>query len=142
MFNKLILNTRILQYRAIYKKKIYILHDIKWNCLAYPLATIVSNHRRVVDNIKDCSERITVLVPDESKRVEYLIDCITCADNTLQATIGLIRANNNRMRTNFDLTSSSLIEVDPYRRSQRPPSSTSDTISGINFSCRLRLLQC
>lgn len=121
------------KYRSIYKKKMFVLQNIKWNGRAYPLETLVSNHRQAVDDIKDCSEHITVSVPDKSQCVEYLIDAITCSDNTLQAALGLIRANTNGMRSDFELASTSLIEVDPYRRAQKPSSSSNATISGIDF---------
>ena len=116
------------KYRSIYKKKMFVLQNIKWNGRAYPLETLVSNHRQAVDNIKYCSEHITVSVPDKSQCVEYLINAITCSDNTLQAALGLIRAITNGMRTDFELTSSSLIEVDSYRRAQEPSSSSNATI--------------
>ena len=51
--------------------------------------------------------------------MEYLIDSIASKDNTLQATIGLIRTNTNNMRNNFEAAASGMIEVDPYRRSTR-----------------------
>ena len=37
----------------------------------------------------------------------------------MRATIGLIRVNLNNSRPGFELTVSSLIEVDPHRRKQR-----------------------
>ena len=58
-------------------------------------------------------------VPDQSQRVEYLIDSITSTDSMLQATVGLVRANTNNMRNDFEAPASALIEVNPYRRSQK-----------------------
>ena len=63
-------------------------------------------------------------MPDAAQRVEYLIDSINCTDNTLQATIGLIRANTNNTRQDFEAAASALIEVDPYRRSQKNTTSS------------------
>ena len=60
-------------------------------------------------------------VPDQSQRVEYLIDSLQCGDNTLQAEIGLVRANTNEMRQNFEAAATALIGVDPYQQSQRAP---------------------
>ena len=51
--------------------------------------------------------------------MEYLIDIITSNDSTLQASIGLVRANTNYMRNNFEGAASILIEIDPYHRSTR-----------------------
>lgn len=107
------------KYRSIMKKRMHLLQTLKWNGRAYPLESHVSNHRNAVDDLRDCSMHITVAVPDEPQRVEYLIDSITCSDSTLQASIGLIRANTNNMREDFESAASALIEVDPYRRSNR-----------------------
>ena len=107
------------KYRAIHKKRMTLLQGTKWNGRSYPLETHVSNHRQAVDDLKDCSTHITVAVPDPAQRVEYLIDSISCNDTALQAAIGLVRANTNNMRNDFEAAASALIEVDPYRKSQR-----------------------
>ena len=106
------------KYRAILKKRMNLLQNIKWNGRSFPLETHVSNHRQSVDEIRECSAHITVTVPTQDQRVEYLIDSIACADSTLQAAIGLVRANTNNMRNNFEAAATTMIEVDPYRRSQ------------------------
>ena len=124
------------KYRAIHKKRLNLLTNIKWNGRSYPLETHVSNHRQALDDIKECKEHITVAVPDNAQRVEYLIDSINCSDNTLQATIGLIRANTNNMRNDFEVAASSLIEVDPYKRQQRNPSKGNGQVSGVAFAGR------
>ena len=107
------------KYRAINKKRMHLLQSVKWNGRSYPLESHVSNHRQAVDDLKDCSNHITVAVPDQSQRVEYLIDSISSNDTALQAAIGLVRANTNNMRNDFEVAASALIEVDPYRKSQR-----------------------
>ena len=122
------------KYRAIHKKRYNLLTNIKWNGRSYPLETHVSNHRQAVDDIKECSNHITVVVPDQSQRVEYLIDSIVCSDNTLQASLGLVRANTNKMRSDFELAASTLIEVDPYRRGQRLNKTPDANISGLDFN--------
>ena len=121
------------KYRAISKKRLNLLQNIKWNGRSYPLESHVSNHRQAVDDLRECSQHITVPVPDQSQRVEYLIDSVTCQDNTLQAAIGLIRANTNNMRSDFEAAASSLIEVDPYKRSMRSNPRTA-TVSAIDYS--------
>ena len=122
------------KYRAILKKRMTLLQTIKWNGRSYPLETHVSNHRQAVDDLRECSSHITVSVPDQSQRVEYLIDSIACNDSTLQAAIGLIRANTNNMRNDYESAASALIEVDPYRRSQRIPNPKTASVSAIDFS--------
>ena len=123
------------KYRAILKKRMNLLQNIKWNGRSFPLETHVSNHRQSVDEIRECSAHITVTVPTQDQRVEYLIDSIACADSTLQAAIGLVRANTNNMRNNFEAAATAMIEVDPYRRSQRGTSTKGGaTVSAIDFS--------
>ena len=125
------------KYRAISKKRLNLLQNIKWNGRSYPLETHVSNHRQAIDEIKDCSNHITVTVPDEPQRVEYLLDSINCSDYTLQAALGLVRANQNNMRNKFELAASYLIEVDPFKRSSRTPTGNQNggaNISAIDFS--------
>merc|ERR1719203_2051318 len=90
---------------------------------------------KAVDDLNECSAHITVAVPDPAQRVEYLIDSIKCSDNTLQATIGLIRANTKNVRQDFEAAASALIEVDSYRRSQRQPSANRQAnVSAIDFN--------
>ena len=121
------------KYRSISKKRLNLLQNIKWNGRAYPLESHVSNHRQAHDDLVECSKHIQCAVPGTEQRVEYLIDSITCTDSTLQAAIGLIRANTNNMRSDFESASSSLIEVDPYRRSSRNNTRQAN-ISSIDFS--------
>ena len=74
-------------------------------------------------------------VPTEPQRVDFLINGITSSDNTIQATIGLIWANANNIRSNFELAASALIEVDPYKRSQRAVERFRiANVSSLNFS--------
>ena len=107
------------KYREIHKKSMILLKNIKWNGHNYPMRQHISNHRQAVNNSLECSDHITVAVPDLLQRVKYLIDSIHCSNNTLQATSGLIRANKNETRKDFELASTALIKVNPYRRSQR-----------------------
>jgi hypothetical protein len=122
------------KYRTILKKRMNLLQMIKWNGRNYSLEKHVSNHRQAVDDLNDCSNHITVTAPDDAQRVEYLIDSINCADSTLQAAIGLIRSNVNNMREDFELAANTLIEVDPFKRSQRPPTKPNAQVSSIDFA--------
>ena len=93
----------------------------------------VSNHCQAYDDLRECSTHITVPVPSDPQRVEYLINSITSKDSTLQASIGLVRANTNNMCNDFEGEANILIEIDPYRRSTR--TNTRDTnVSAIDFS--------
>ena len=94
------------KYCSILKKNMTFLQSTKWNGRAFPLESHVSNHRSAVDDLSDCSQHITVAIPVAAQRVEYLIDSITCSDPTLQAAIGLIRANTNNMRNDFEKAAS------------------------------------
>ena len=107
------------KYRSIYKLRMNLLTNVKWNGRSYALETLVSNHRQAVDDLIECQTKIHTQVPDEPQRVEYLLDAITCQDSALQAAIGNIRANTNDMRSQFEVAASHLIEVDPYKRVAR-----------------------
>ena len=85
-------------YRVIHKKRMNFLQNIKWNDCSYALETHISNQCQAVDDTSGCSEHITVAIPDQPQRVEYLLDSINCADNTLQHALRLIRTNTNDMR--------------------------------------------
>ena len=106
-----------MKYRAIAKKRQNLLQTIKWTGNSYALETHVSNNRQVYDDLRECSTHITVPVPSDPQIVEYLIDSITSKDSTLQASIGLVRANTNNMRNDFEGSVNILIVIDPYRRS-------------------------
>ena len=96
------------KYRGIIKKIMNLLQNIKCNGRTYPLETHITTHRQAFDNISECSEHITVPVPDQSQGVEYLIDSLACGDNMLQVAIGLVQAKTNEMRRNFEVTSTAL----------------------------------
>ena len=73
------------KYRAIAKKRQNLLETIKWTGNSYALKTHVSNHRQAYDDLRECSTHITVPIPSDPQRVEYLIDSITSNYITLQA---------------------------------------------------------
>ena len=54
------------KYRAIHKKRLNLLTNIKWNSRSYPLESHISNHRQSLDDIKKCKEHITVAIPDDT----------------------------------------------------------------------------
>ena len=58
--------------------------------------------------------------------MEQKVECF------LQAAIGLVRANTNNMQEDFEVSSSSLIEVDPYRRKNRGTGRNAN-VSSIDF---------
>ena len=120
------------KHRSISKKRLNLLQNINWNGRAYALESHVSNHRQAHDDLLECSAHIQCAVPGPEQKVEYLIDSIACTDSTLQAAIGLIRANTNNMREDFEAAASSLIEVDPYRRTSRGSGRNAD-VSSIDF---------
>ena len=92
----------------------------------------MSNHKQTHDDLLECSADIQCAIPGPEQKVECLIDSITCTDSTLQAAVGLIRAKTNNMREDFEAVASSLIEVDPYRRTSRGAGRNADA-SSIDF---------
>ena len=108
--------------------------NIKWSGRASPLKSHVSNHHQAVNDLRYCANHITVTVPDETQRVEYLITFITCQDAALQTAIGLVLANTNNMKNEFVPAAATVIEVDAYKRSQRGGSSNMNAnIAAIDF---------
>ena len=121
------------KYRAIAKKRQNLHRTIKCTGNSYALETHVSNRHQAYDDLRECSTHITVPVPSDPQRVKYLIDSITSKDITLWALIGLVRANTNNMRKNFEGSANIIIEIDPYCRSTR--TNTCDAnVSTIDFS--------
>ena len=122
-----------MKYRAIAKNRQNLLQTIKWTGNSYALDTHVSNHRQAYDDLRECSTHITVPVPSDPQIVESLICIITSKDSTLQASIGLVRANTNNMHKDLKGEANILIEIDPYRRLKR--TNTRDVnVSAIYFS--------
>ena len=88
------------------------------------------------DDLSECSNQLTgVMVPNDAQRVEFLLNSISSQDVGLQAAMASVRTNTNNMRNDFEEAASHLIEMDPYRRSQRDTSrvSANAQISGIDF---------
>lgn len=104
------------KYRAIVEFRNNLLTNIKWTGRSYPLDTHIADHRQAVDDPTDCAMHVQNQIPNDSQRVEYLIDSITCQDGVLQAAIGNIRADTNNMRSNFEATASHMLGVDSYKR--------------------------
>ena len=109
-FQALIINyAGEVKHRLISKKRLNILQKIKWNGRSYPLESHVFNHRKAHDDLLEFSVRIECAVPGPDQKVQCLINSINCTDSTLQADIGLIRANTNNMREDFEAESSSFV---------------------------------
>ena len=79
---------------------------------------------------------VTCAVPRPDQKVECIIDSANYADRTLQLAAGLVRAKTSNSREDFEASSSSLIEVDPYSQSSRS-TGCNDNTSSIEFNaCR------
>ena len=63
------------------------------------------------------SAHIECTVPGPEQKINFFIDSINYADITLQETSGLIRSNANITKEDFEASSSSFIEGDPFLRS-------------------------
>ena len=117
-------------------KRMNLLQNIKWNGIAYPLETHITNHRQAFDNLLEFSEHLTGPVTDQSQIVKYIIDSLACGENTLQAAISLLRSNTNEMRQNFEAAATAPIKVDLYQQFQRAPGprgANVSTVEGIDF---------
>ena len=114
------------------RKKLKLLCNIKWNCYAYSLKSHVSDHNKDRDGLLECPVHIEFTVHRPEQRVECLFDSIDCTDSTLQVAAGLLRAITKNMREDFEDKSTSLIEVDPYRRSSHSASHNAN-VSSVDF---------
>ena len=88
---------------------------------------------QVYDDLLKFSTHTECTVPGPEKNIEYLIDNNNYTCSALKVSMGLIRCNANSMREDVEAESSSLIEVDPYRRSRRS-SDHNDVLSSIDFN--------
>ena len=108
------------------------MQNTKWNGRSHSLEAHVSHHRSAIDELRECSQHITVTVPDDAQRVEYLIDSISHPDHALQAAIALVRTDANGIRSNFEAAASALIEVCPFRRNSKTTTRTAH-VASIEF---------
>ena len=128
------------KYRAILKSRSNLLHNIKWNGQNYPLEQYVSNHDTAIDDICDFANHIGNAIPNTTQRVEFLLESITSQDNSLQADMINIRADTNGLRSDFEVSSSRLVEVDPYWRSTKsnPTKPNPGKVSAVTFYRRVK----
>ena len=102
------------KYRALLKSSMHYLQNVKWNGYQFPVEAHVSKHRKA-HQIVECSAHISCPTITSEQKVEYLLDSISCNDNTIQATLALIRSNPT-LRGDFEQAASNIIEVDPHRK--------------------------
>ena len=81
-----------------YKSKELFLHTWKWKgYTSQTLETFISIHQKCLFvSMDQCSQKITVQLPNEFSRVGYLINAIECADPQLQATLSQVRQDKIR----------------------------------------------
>ena len=125
------------KYRSLLKSSMNYLQNVKWSGNQFPFESHVSKHRKAHDQIVECSTHIACQIISAEQKVEYLLDSITSNDNTIQATLALIRSNPV-LRADFEQAASNLIEIDPFKKNRgngtgkRPHYNISDA-SGIAF---------
>ena len=100
------------KYWSIVKSISNLLQNIKWNGRNYPLEQYVSNHWTAIYDFYVCATHIGNAIPNIPQMVELLLESINSQDNDLQAAMGNIRSNTNVLRSDFEGSSSHLIEVD------------------------------
>ena len=108
-------------YRAICKKSMNLLQDIKWNGHSDPLDTHVYNHCQALEDLQYCDTHINTSVPYQAQQVKYLIDSISCSDKKLKVEIEMVHANINNMHHNFEAATSTLIVVNPLQEVSETP---------------------
>ena len=125
------------KYNAITKTFMTKLNSLKWNGRVCSLEKHVSSHRQCYEELLNCADHVPTMLPGESQRVTFLIDSIECIDGPVYATIGIIRADVNGMKSNFEKAASALIDVDPYVKGRnRGNNGRTATISSLEYTGR------
>ena len=108
------------KWEAEYKSKELVLHTWKWKGqTAYTLEAFISTHRNCFVSMTQCSQKITVQLPNEFSRVGYLLDAIECSDPQLQAAMAQVRQDKTAvtgLRNNFENAVAQLLPSDPVAR--------------------------
>ena len=86
--------------------------DIQWGRGLHLRSTFFNESTLDILDTVTVSKVPLVVILDT--KVEYLLDSIKSNDNTIQATLALIRSNPT-LRANFEQAASNLIEVDPFK---------------------------
>ena len=86
-------HTGEVKYRSLLKSSMNYLQQVKWSGNQFPFGTHVSRHRKAHDQIIECSNHISCPTIGPEQKVEYLLDSVKSNDNTIQATLALIRSD-------------------------------------------------
>ena len=69
------------KYRSTMKKRSNLLQNIKWNGRSYSLEK--HEHCQAIEDLTDTANYIIVSIPDDSQRIQFLVDSINYQDATL-----------------------------------------------------------
>ena len=89
--------------------------NLKWNGRVYPLEKFCNKHRTAHAFLDEAKEHVEVHKFNASSKVKYLIDNIENSNANLKAAIGMIRANYNGLKTDFEGSIRLLLPVDPFK---------------------------
>ena len=98
------------------KKQEEIIHNRKWKGTgSYTLDLFVSAHRNAYVVLTQCSEHVTVQLPNGTTRVRYLLDNIECGDAELLASIANVR-KDTVMVSDFESAVAYILPSDPVAK--------------------------
>ena len=89
--------------------------NLKWNGRVYPLEKYCNKHRAAHAFLDEAKDHVKVHEFNDGSKVKYLIDNIEISNADLKAAIGMIRANNNGLKTNFEGAIRLLLPVNPFK---------------------------
>ena len=106
----------------------------KWNGKKYALESFCAQHRSKYEQIVEAAQHIPFQIPDQRARVGYVLDNIDNSDAALQASIANIRTDQgpNGKRNNFESAVTTLLQFDPFLKSNAAKKSVSFNISGVD----------
>ena len=89
--------------------------NLKWNGRTYPLERYCNRHRTAHAALDEARAHVDVHEFNDTSKVKYLIENIENSDADLKAAIGMIRADHNGLKSDFEGAIRLLLPVDPFK---------------------------
>ena len=108
------------KWEAEFTKQDDLLHTFKWKGQSnFPLERFVAQHRNAYVMMQQASTHVPHQLPDERKRVGFLLDAIESNDASLQAAMASIRADDTGTRQNFEAAVALILPQDPVAKRKK-----------------------
>ena len=89
--------------------------NLKWNGRTYLLEKFCNKHRTAHAALDEARAHVDMHDFNETSKVKYLIDNIENSDADLKAAVGMIRADHNGLKSDFEGAIRLLLPVDPFK---------------------------